>query len=489
MAALNGNACRGEYHLLLNSMLILCVLIIASETGVTQAAFACVCQEEPRPAVQSKQTCAGKVIDPDGNPVGDAMIAISLYRFSTIDSALTPDSRIDLGPVPTDSKGEFVLEFPDLGLKPSEKIYLEGHIVADGFPHCRLERVLAQGEVASYLTDIKLEHGRRVTGRLLPDSAARGEQDGLVNPRIQLMGVMYDGGPRRIMRMWTSANIACDAEGYFEAWVADNGLFRLLASADGSAKVEVDFGESDNELGNIEIPRGTTVFGRLSDEQDRPLAGIVVAIKQNLELDEAPPVGFPGAGNVLPFPRGLYAAALTDSAGRFRLPPIYGNCHLAVLETIRDKDGHWLVSEAELPVIAPEVVELPRAGDDYEWNLQQGPTIIVSGTVYWEDGSTVADVVCAAHVMTGATGVSIHRTTTDMSGQYDLLVPQDADQVVISVLGARDDSGEWLSAFPDNELDALQKTGQTLGLEMTGEDIDGADWVLREREFGMYPER
>ena len=408
----------------------------------------------------------GAVVDEDGQPLSGIEIELhySVWKEneSTLERVRTHHKIFDLK---SDANGIYSLKAEELGESLTRASFAKANFFVWASGEGRVE--MLQARSGPYvvqdgkLPSIELPIGRKISGRVVaPGDDPQGHE--VLNPIVRVMGPS-----------WESRPIACDRDGYFSLRVPAIGTIELLASADNFAATRA-FANQGEDVGEIELQRGTRVSGRVLDQFGEPLSGVIVAIR-NDQLNDIANQHL--NGNLIPM-----SAVRTVMGGRFELPPFAGPCTIAVVTHGRSKNAESVFDDLEAddqpPAIMPRGIDLDGRREHLEITLQAGPTVLVSGTVRWPDGRPAADVEVQSTIMAGGLGVKLRKVKTNGDGKYELEFPQNSEGALVNCLGTRGDDNTWYFAHPMNDVDANQKTMQILGLKKLTDDLTGADWKL-----------
>jgi protocatechuate 3,4-dioxygenase beta subunit len=192
----------------------------------------------------------------------------------------------------------------------------------------------ALGVDAGTRLDVAMEPGATVRGRV------RGRPDGRGIPRAELS--LSDGSQERFGR--TAQVFLSDAEGSFRIDHAPSGELTLRVAAEGRATREVPVatgGRAALSVGDVWLPRGGSISGRVVDDDGEPLpAARVLLVAAEREL----------GAQVERYPS---QHVLTDAGGRFEILGATAGTryHLFV-----DADGYAPASAGPLPLAAGEEI-------------------------------------------------------------------------------------------------------------------------------------
>lgn len=423
---------------------------------------------EPKSATESQEeseaeTIAGQVVDAVGTPIPNATIAVSLHQsLSTADRPnLSPPRIVKQWQVKSDDKGRFEVSRPDTELDPQSLNFFMTATAPGYFEKERgtnLAKAIARGDLGKII----LQEGRPIRGKIKPPIGTNGPT-AMTNAVVTLSTADNERD--------FSTTVRCDETGQFESTVPKNRAIQLVAASDQSAETRKEFGPFDEDVGEIELVSGTSVIGTVLDENNLPLSGVVVQLREYRIF---------GEGNEVSLGQ---SAVKSDANGRFVLPPHLGKAAICVVPQgqMRSAEDHSqsIYSDVQIPGVLPVRVELDGSQPTVEVTLKAGPTRKISGNVRWPDGTPVDRLEVRASVSAAGSGVDTSKAMTDTDGRYTVEVPSAAAWCSILVMGATDTKGVWHGAESDAHSDATQSGGQIATLRLNDSDIDNVNWVLR----------
>lgn len=440
----------------------------------------------------------GLVLGEDQKPLEGANVDVRIFHY--------PDSENKRGTaviktwsVKTDAEGRYTIETGKIGQIPnSALIRLDrvGHPTKaeSGQKTWRAQKVSEYGK----FDPIVLDTGRVVSGTVVDTQqkpiraiirAAGGnskpmqawfpqpfysDENGKFNLRVpsdyqvELMAIAPGHVAKRIIVPGYKVK---PVQGYHDRSITYEELKVINGTVDpnGNAKVTPDTRPFD--AGQIQLSEGCTVKGRLVDDADNPVVGVVVAMETARDC-EIPGVGF-----------GINYACVSDEEGRFEFPPASGKCIVCVKDRVMISnriDETW-VSGKKAPHVNSLELNLDSDTASKEITLRTlNATQKVSGSVKFDNGTPAVGVEVVASI---SPNVKIGSVLTDKNGNYEIELPRPLIGGGLRVLGARDERGVWHRAVGFRSSNG--QIGDVRFDRLDG-DESGVNWTLRESRTYDY---
>ncbi len=422
------------------------------------------------------ETLSGKITDEKGKPLQGVKVEVSYKTYSEDKSMLfsLPTTHKNWS-LTTDENGIYSIDTKGLDTshiqmdKRQTNFFVWASI--DKHLECPIHTSGKYACEERKIRTIKLPRGRKISGRVVSETSG-GE---VINPRVRVVGPDF---------RFSSRIIQCDNDGNFSLYVPTVGQVEILAYSDNLAATRV-FAGKEESLGEIPLKPGFRVKGVVLDESNLPVSGVVVSIRNNIfnnisQLNRN--------GKLTPS-----TSVKTEMDGKFEFPPFLGPCTVSVGASGWSQNGESnfidVFADQKPPIIMPIGVDLDGSKEEVEITLRAAPVVTVSGSIRWPDRSPAGGVKVQGVVMSGGQGVELDQTISDVTGKYQLRFPLNAESSLVSCYGASDENSVWHYAEPRNDLDANQKTMQTLGLKKLTTDLVGADWLLVAKAESKAPAR
>lgn len=316
--------------------------------------------------------------------------------------------------------------------------------VADGKP---IKAVLIQAE--------------RVTGTV---QSANGKK--LSEAFYHVAGVRHDNGIQ-FNRFWSGRGEIAD-DGTLSLDIPSDMQCEIIVYADDHAprRLAVD----RNNLGTIQLNRGTIVKGQLLGRQGRPVEGglVVLGSQQDSILHN--------------YEFGIHQWAYTDSNGRFEIGPRDGDCTIWVADKARSATATGFSSaqsSTNLPVL-PQAICLSDAGSEFEITLRTTRRNSISGTAIWKNGEPAAGLEVTAYCRHTGYTTELQTATTDEQGRYRIDLPSKLKNVTLRAEGLWDETpSEYFHSAFGRRADATEWDEQFVDIGEVTQDLSNVDWELR----------
>ncbi len=472
-AILDGSICRDKVQARFCSGVWICFAVVClpiailrpfesidtgvqSPSGISSESF----DEIDTPKASGPENLVGKVVNESGSPIRGASVALAfIENLSEIDSALRPPTRlINEVTVETRDDGSFEISCKGIVADP-KKLWLRASVKADGYydirPHFSAVKTMASGDLGT----ITLHEGRLIRGQVNPPDDANGPIR-LDHPTV----LLENAGEKP--DFWCA--IPCELDGTFQAYVPKNSVIQLLAASENTAAVRTQIGPFDEDVDEINLPKGTSVTGRVLDQGNNPVGGVVVKIiGDSIQSGD--------------FLYGVESAAKSDSIGRFRLPPHLGKVVVCVATEGRRRSSldplATIRSDFAPPIVSPMTFDLDGTQAELEITLKAEPTTKISGTVHWPDNTPAEGVEAIASA--GNPCAEMSQAITNQQGRYTVEVPSSVEWASVWIMGTRGGDGIFQMAHAEPHPAATHNGSQIISLKVAKSDLDNVDWELR----------
>jgi beta-lactamase regulating signal transducer with metallopeptidase domain len=257
-----------------------------------------------------------------------------------------------------------------------------------------------------------------------------------------------------------------DATGLIEFHVPRDKVFGFIVKSDHGAPYRIVCSAGTQELSDIHLQRGCTVFGQLLDRNARPVPDCTVHLEgEDSEADSTEyEVMQHGGGGSLD----LQSDRKTDAEGRFRFSPMVGPVRVYL---------DWGKVGKPPQMIIPVSLDLPENGE--KWSpLMLAPVGRITGTVRWPDGKPVPKVHFELLVPPNLSNsyINLSQAKTDDQGNYSLDVPFPLEEADISGSVVKGPDGKYWQSRPakatpgtrgSNWFPVKRYLGETLTVDWT----------------------
>jgi protocatechuate 3,4-dioxygenase beta subunit len=424
--------------------LVLGLIVVGTLTARVSAEAAA-----PAAQVRMPATINGQVLDGQDKPVANAKVIVRIVRC---DAHGHPTGAAAPQPwtAATDDRGRYRFETgaPWFGRDDTLSIKIR----AEGFPDLSTQYFGAGAR--SPLPVQRLPAGRTVLGRLVDPQG---------NPVAK--GIVRFYASSNSLMFWDSGPLPVDQQGTFSVLIPKEGQAAVTIYPREFAPQIVMVAENQTDLGPIRVESGTSLTGRVVDQEGRGVAGTVVGVQDDF------------VQHVLSLGTPIGMAVKTDENGSFRLPPLRGTYRVWVTNDARDYSLKLTVSGVTPPPILPQRIDFNGEDKTREVLFREAGSVTVRGTVRWPDGSGVPDIEIKAAMLPPGwkSGANLASVRTDSKGRYVLRLPTPAKGVIISVdQFARGSDGREFPVKPAKR--GAEQRQFTFAL-LTG-DVEDADWVV-----------
>ncbi|MFK7769522.1 MAG: M56 family metallopeptidase, partial [Mariniblastus sp.] len=401
----------------------------------------------------------GRIVDNNGKPIAGATADVHIepyYKWNVEGE----DDEIEVETSKTNAEGIFTIQTqgimaPKGGFRVSGDFFSPMHPSRGMYVTLRNFTDTLAKEKKLHAGDFSLFEGRIVKGQIIAP-----EEDGMRLTKPIRPFVM---AARGMPVSWFGNTIQCDEDGNFEILIPKQGKVEIRAGAQNYCYTRVTAALDKPDLGQIELFKGTEVFGRVLDLDGKPVSNVVVGIEESWEGSSTKLDG-------MSF--GFTSSTKTNKNGEYRFPPHRRECRIEIKKRGQIRGTNDFVkSKKRSPIFKRAKITLsPESETEKEFNITEAQTVRVRGTIRWPDGRP------AEGVKVGYQN-DFQKTETDKDGKYELNVIKDEEKTSLHSMGAFGPNRVWFYSHGLKELGM-----QFMTLEHGGKDFDGADWELRKRE-------
>lgn len=365
----------------------------------------------------------GSVLLPDGKPCVGAAVTVEILKAG---NGLSFDRLRRLESV-TDENGFFKIAVRELLADAGTHFQVEAGTANLVASKSRLigSQALKQ---AMRFPDVRLRAGIAISGRLL-------NPQGLPASRVFLFPSAFIPAEGA----WFPRSIAVGEDGRFRCVLPEGDRvqnvpteFIALSKDAAPLRISVPSG-SQRDLGDLSLPAGSILEGRLLDHQGEPVAEALIAA-QGADYGRLPNQAYQWT-----------MATRTNESGDFRFPspiaepvrlwcPEKADAHVdGAIKTVQSGRSDIFVLPQLIklgPGEAPRIVKC---------DLQAAPPVSIRGTVRFADGKGAPGIAITPIYSVGQTGAAlpIPSKLTDKNGRYEFRAPKGLTGFGLMVSGTR----------------------------------------------------
>lgn len=307
-----------------------------------------------------------------------------------------------------------------------------------------------------------LLQAERVTGTV---QSANGKK--LSGAFYHVAGARHDQGIQ-FNRFWSRQGEISD-NGTLSLDIPSDMQCEIIIYADGHAprRLAID----QNNLGPIQLNRGTIVKGQLLGRKGRPVEGGLVVLGSQ-------------QGSVLHnYEFGIHQWADTDSNGRFEIGPRDDDATIWVTDKARSvtATGYSGAQSSRILPVLPQAIFLDDAGAELEMTLRTTRRNSISGTANWRNGEPAVGLDITAYCRHTGYATELQTATTDEQGHYRLELPSRLKNVTLRAEGLWDDTpSEYFHSAFGRLANATEWGEQFVDIGDFTRDVSNVDWELRQ---------
>ena len=372
-------------------------------------------QETQADKTTSFHEIKGKVVDSKGKPIEKFSVTVQVYDYSKGGWSVTPET---VGKWEGEfENGEFRFDIEDL-IKINDKTYINRTVSVAGYMETSQRGGFKQlATFKGNFGKIKLSRAMKITGKLVLPTGQTEEE--LVDPKIHIAKKLK--GMVRNYNNEFQRTAKVDEDGNFETLVPENCKLNITASCDNAATVEKTFTirkseskEDEQDLGEIKLKEGISVSGIVVNRDGEPVEGQIVKLQQ-----------MAGRNNLIK--NIVYGYAISDSDGKFKLPPREGECTVALVKQAYI-DGKQVKVKGKL-LMAKELTMKLKVGDPVEViEIRESKTWKISGVIKYDKTIGMTPLI---------------RSSASSGQQYELELDEEGNFEIEVV----DESKPWLSVY------------------------------------------
>lgn len=338
---------------ILQSALVLAAFLFS--VSVTSA------QEEETNTEFSEIT--GKVVDSSGQPIEEFKVTITVNDYSDGWGKQPKKAASWEGSF---TNGEFQFDVEE-SIPINRMTYVSHKVTVEGYMEINQNSLKQIGQFSGKFGKLKMFRGIKLKGKLtMPDSMTDEE---MIGPRLAIMKKQSGMLPNYNEMFHRYCQVQKD--GSFEMMVPEDCKLFLTARSENAATQRKEFkikkyaevNDGEQDLGEIKLKEGITVSGIVLSKGGEPVEGQVVKISQTV-------------GNSNYMVESVDGYAVSDSQGKFTLPPRLGKSNVSLVDTgtvkgtqVKVKGKKLLVKPVKMTLNANQPVDEVEIRESNTWRI------------------------------------------------------------------------------------------------------------------------
>jgi formylglycine-generating enzyme required for sulfatase activity len=395
----------------------------------------------------------GTVTDTEGRGIAKAAVKLTIEEHFR-DGTDFAERTLKAFRATTDASGKYIFDttgWPSPAIDREYSVMIRASAPGAAPWETWLFGTKGDRDMPESLPDVKLPPGRVIAGQCID---ASGEP---------VAGVVIRGQSAFNQQgRWHHQHQTTDNDGRFQV-IAPEGHAAVLwciSTAAGYQRVEIP-ASSDKTL-KVVMRGGTSLVGQVESAGGAPVAGTLVVLEKH------------EPGTRQGYVATLRLATKTNEEGRFRMPPLHGEfaCFVANASLSDELPNRAsLFAARTAPPVVPIRVSLDGQARQQEIKLRESRTVLLSGTVRYEDDRPAAGV--RIRVYSG--GARLGTPISGKDGRYSIRIPATKDRVNLGVSGTQDHRPKPAQHAPGEHQNSY------LILQSLTEDVTDADYVMTSR--------
>lgn len=344
----------------------------------------------------------GLVVNSNGEPIKKFTAVVSIRSQEGVsDSQVLKNFNGEF------ENGEFQFEVEE-PIEYRERGWISLSVTSPGYVN-EAQKLTRLSKFDGVFPKTTLRAGVEVTGKVILNDSVQGR---LIGPSVSIAKVLP--GFVSDDRQMFYTEVAVNDDGSFVVFVPESSAFEILAySQNGAAHLKTfevkKVGETVHSLGDIVLAKGVSIEGTVLTKDGSPAAGQIVHISHSMNANNRH--------------RSMVVngSSVSDSEGRFKLPPRVGRCTISLEE--KSHDGSHSV--ANVLVAKPIVINLKQGEFVEPMMIHESAARTISGTITDRLGSRPSNISAWAKF-----GTHHDQLQLDSDGGFEFTVPEGIEATI-----------------------------------------------------------